>query len=214
MVEPTGSALVCPPRAARRRAWQRRDPAGPGRAAAATHRPPVRRRLRANGAAGRPKLIEQHAAEAGPRRDRGHLVHLPLQRRDERRAALRQPRYRLASACPASATIWDRTAGRRSEVKGLCGLNLAPLALVTRDPAVHGHCRLPAGDEDRAAGGQGLEPGDLPADGGGQAVGPGRIRAARPADGVDEPPGRGRGTALGRRDHQLFRRRRPSRSAR
>ncbi len=37
---------------------------------------------------------------------------------------------------PGLATIWDRTSGARFEVKGLCGFNVTPIALVTREAQV------------------------------------------------------------------------------
>lgn len=81
------------------------------------------------------KLIERHAAEAGLRAI--EVTWSTFRSRDVINDALLSGSLDIASlGVPGLATIWDRTAGGRSEVKGLVDLNLAPLQLVTREPTV------------------------------------------------------------------------------
>ncbi len=83
------------------------------------------------------KLIERHAADAGL----GALEvgWSTFRSSDVMNDALLSGGLDIASlGVPGLGTIWSRTAGQRYEVKGLCGFNLAPIALVTREPSVHG----------------------------------------------------------------------------
>lgn len=81
------------------------------------------------------KLIEKHAAEAGlPPLE---VTWSTFRSSDVMNDALLSGSLEIAClGVPGLATIWDRTMGGRSEVKGLSGLNLAPLTLLTREPAV------------------------------------------------------------------------------
>ena len=81
------------------------------------------------------KLIEKHAADAGL--GTVEVTWSTFRSSDVMNDALLSGSLDIASlGIPGLATIWDRTMGGRSEVKGLIGLNIAPLSLVTRDPAV------------------------------------------------------------------------------
>ena len=82
------------------------------------------------------KLIEKHAAAAGL--GAIEVGWSTFRSSDVMNDALLSGGVDIASlGVPGLATIWDRTAGARYEVKGLCGFNAAPLALVTREPMVH-----------------------------------------------------------------------------
>jgi len=82
------------------------------------------------------KLIEQHAKEAGL--GAIEVTWSTFRSSDVMNDALLSRSLDIAClGIPGLATIWDRTVGGRSEIKGLSGLNVAPLALVSRDPAIH-----------------------------------------------------------------------------
>lgn len=81
------------------------------------------------------KLIEKHAAEAGL--GTVEVTWSTFRSSDVMNDALLSGSLDIAClGIPGLVTIWDRSQGGRSEVKGLSGLNLAPLTLVTREPAV------------------------------------------------------------------------------
>ena len=81
------------------------------------------------------KLIEKHAAAAGL--GAVEVSWSTFRSSDVMNDALLSGGLDVASlGVPGLATIWDRTAGARFEVKGLCGFNVAPIALVTREPGV------------------------------------------------------------------------------
>ena len=83
------------------------------------------------------KLIEKHAAAAGL--GAIEVGWSTFRSSDVMNDALLSGGLDIASlGVPGLATIWDRTAGARYEVKGLCGFNAAPIALVTREALVHG----------------------------------------------------------------------------
>lgn len=81
------------------------------------------------------RLIEKHAAAAGL--GAVEVGWSTFRSSDVMNDALLSGGLDIASlGVPGLATIWDRTAGARFEVKGLCGFNVAPIALVTREPGV------------------------------------------------------------------------------
>jgi NitT/TauT family transport system substrate-binding protein len=81
------------------------------------------------------KLIEKFAADAGL--GNIEVTWSTFRSSDVMNDALLSGGIDIASlGVPGLATIWDRTAGARFEVKGLVGLNIAPLALVTRDASI------------------------------------------------------------------------------
>jgi NitT/TauT family transport system substrate-binding protein len=81
------------------------------------------------------KLIEQHAAAAGLAAV--EVTWSTFRSSDVMNDALLSGSLDIASlGVPGLATIWDRTTGKRMEVKGLVGFNVAPLSLVSRDPSV------------------------------------------------------------------------------
>ena len=81
------------------------------------------------------KLIEKHAAAAGL--GAIEVTWSTFRSSDVMNDALLSGNLDIASlGVPGLATIWDRTQATRSEVKGLVGLNIAPLSLVTREPGV------------------------------------------------------------------------------
>ena len=83
------------------------------------------------------KLIEKHAASAGL--GAIEVGWSTFRSSDVMNDALLSGGLEIASlGVPGLATIWDRTAGARFEVKGLCGFNVAPIGLVTREPGVRG----------------------------------------------------------------------------
>lgn len=81
------------------------------------------------------KLVEKHAAAAGL--GPVEVSWSTFRSSDVMNDGLLSGTLDIASlGVPGLATIWDKTAGARFEVKGLVGLNVAPLTLVTRDPSI------------------------------------------------------------------------------
>jgi NitT/TauT family transport system substrate-binding protein len=83
------------------------------------------------------RLIEKHAAAAGL--GPVEVTWSTFRSSDVMNDALLSGGLDIASlGVPGLLTIADRTAGARFEVRGLCGFNVAPIALVTREPGVRG----------------------------------------------------------------------------
>ena len=81
------------------------------------------------------KLIEAHAAAAGL--GTIEVAWSTFRSSDVMNDALLSGSLDVASlGVPGLGTVWSRTNGARYEIKGLCGFNLAPITLVTREPAV------------------------------------------------------------------------------
>ena len=81
------------------------------------------------------KLVEKHAAAAGL--GPVEVSWSTFRSSDVMNDALLSGSLDVAClGVPGLLTIWDRTDGARFEVKGLCGLNVAPITLVTRENSV------------------------------------------------------------------------------
>ena len=123
------------------------------------------------------KLVEKHTKAAGLGDVTGELVHVPVQRRHERRPALRQPGLCVAGdERPGHHLGQDEGHAGRGE--GRSGLQLPA--------ASAGHPRSQRQDrrglhreaQDRRPGGPRLQPGHPAPDGGGQAVRAGQLHQA------------------------------------
>ena len=95
---------------------------------------------------------------------------------------------------PGLATLWDKTAGTPNEVRALSAVQSMPFMLVTNRESIKTIKDFTEQGQDRAAGGEGVKPGDLPANGGRQGMGrrintPSSIRSRSPAR-IRTPPRR------------------------
>ncbi len=148
------------------------------------------------------KLIEKHAKAAGRRRQ-GRLGEVRGRQRDERRAAVQQPAVRVgrrraaAHAVVAHQRQPRREGGRRHQLDAALPQHAQPERQVAQ--GLHGQ------GQDRAARGQGVDPGGDAADGGGEGVRAGPAEQARCADRLDVAPRRADGAAVRRRrDHRAL----------
>ena len=81
------------------------------------------------------KLIEKHAADSGL--GQIEVTWNTFRSSDVMNDALLSGSLDIASlGVPGLGLIWGRTKGARYEVKGLVGMNIAPLSLITRDPDI------------------------------------------------------------------------------
>ncbi len=89
-------------------------------------------------------------------------------------------------------------AASNMKVKGVAAMTSIPMYLNTNRRTLKSLHDLDAERQDRGDRGEGLDPGDHPADGGDQGIRQGRLRALRPLHGVADASGRRRRAALGR----------------
>ena len=125
------------------------------------------------------KLVEKHAARLGVAQPQDRLPHARRHAVDHRCADRRVRCISASRACRALRRCGTRPPGTRER---------SARALRRAGDAVHPHDQ-PARDQvdqglqgrpqDRGAGREELQPGDLPADGGREGVGTGELRAAR-----------------------------------
>ena len=158
------------------------------------------------------KLIEKHAKAAGRRRQ-GRLGEVRRRQRDERRAAVEQPAVRLGRRRAADHAVGEDQGQSRRE--GGVGDQF--------DAALSQHAQSDREDDqglhregqDRAAGGQGVDPGGDAADGRREGLRRGPAREARCTDRVAVAPGRADRAAVrrNRRSPRISARRRSSTSS-
>ena len=92
---------------------------------------------------------------------------------------------------PGLATLWDKTVGTPNEVRALCAAQAMPFILVDQPAGDQDDQGFQGGPQDRGAGREELQPGDLPADGGREGMGTGQLCAARSAHDHAAASGRG-----------------------
>ena len=174
--------------------------AGSRRGQRGARREAIRRRLHAvHGDAG----VEtgREARQGGRPRHHHRMGDIPLLRRDERRADLRLGRFRFARRARHHHDLFqDQGNGERGEGRARPERVAADAGGArSRDQVAEGfHRQAPH----RAAGREGLEPGDHPADGGREGIRRREICRARSPDRVDVASGRDRRDARRtERDH-------------